>query len=223
MVVVLALVLLATRSEPGPRRGALLAGGVALAGLLISLALVVLGFDDLLTRNLLAIWAPTGLLVAGGLAVPRPRFVGVAAAVILCLIGVVTAVGVAVDAVDGSFPAKCDHITGETFALGTTRVTCSATDRAGNRATDSFLVAVADRDGPVIKLPGPIMARAGSLGVARVKWSISAFDNVDGPVPVSCDHVIGSSFSIGDTTVSCWASDAAGNTSRGSFVVHVIP
>jgi mannosyltransferase len=97
VVVLSALVLLATRSEPGPRRGAMLAGGIALAGLLIGLALVAVGFDDLLTRNLLAIWTPAALLVAGGLAVPRPRFVGVALTVALCLIGVVTAVGVAVD------------------------------------------------------------------------------------------------------------------------------
>jgi hypothetical protein len=58
---------------------------------------VVVGFDDLLTRNLLAIWPPAALLVAGGLAVPRPRFVGVALTVVLCSIGVVTAVAVAVD------------------------------------------------------------------------------------------------------------------------------
>ncbi len=96
-IVVLALVLLVTRSDPEPRRGALLAGGIALAGLLISLVLVVVGFDDLLTRNLLAIWAPAAVLVAGGLAVPRPRFVGVAATVLLCAIGVTTAAGVAVD------------------------------------------------------------------------------------------------------------------------------
>jgi hypothetical protein len=97
VIVVVALVLLATRSEPVARRGALLAGGIALAGLLISLALVVVGFDDLLTRNLLAIWAPAALVVAGGLAVPRPRFMGVGLTVVLCVIGVVTAVGVAVD------------------------------------------------------------------------------------------------------------------------------
>jgi mannosyltransferase len=96
-IVVLALVLLATRSESSPRRGALLAGGIALAGFLISLGLVLVGFDDLLTRNLLAIWAPAALLVAGGLAVPRPRAVGVTATVGLCAIGVATAVGVAFD------------------------------------------------------------------------------------------------------------------------------
>jgi 4-amino-4-deoxy-L-arabinose transferase-like glycosyltransferase len=96
-IVVLAVVLLATRSEPVPRRGALLAGGIALVGLLISLVLVAVGFDDLLTRNLLAIWAPAALLVAGGLAVPRPRGVGVIAASALCVMGVTTAVGVAMD------------------------------------------------------------------------------------------------------------------------------
>jgi mannosyltransferase len=96
-IVASALVLLATRCEPGPRRGALLAGGIALAGWLISLVLVLVGFDDLLTRNLLAIWAPVALLVAGGLAVPRPRFVGPGLTVVLCAIGVLTAVGVAAD------------------------------------------------------------------------------------------------------------------------------
>ena len=87
-IVVLALVLLATRSDAEPRRGALLAGGIALAGLLISLALVVVGFDDLLTRNLLAVWAPAAVLVAGGLAAPRPRGLGLLATAVLCAIGV---------------------------------------------------------------------------------------------------------------------------------------
>jgi mannosyltransferase len=96
-IVVFALALLGARSEPGPRRGALLAGGIALAGLLISLALVVVGFDDFLTRNLLAIWSPAALLVAGGLAVPRPRFVGPVLTVVLCAIGVITAAAVAFD------------------------------------------------------------------------------------------------------------------------------
>jgi mannosyltransferase len=96
-IVVLALVLLTTRSEPEPRRGALLAGAIALAGLLISLALVLAGFDDLLTRNLLAIWAPAAVMVAGGLAARRPRGLGAAAAAALCAIGLITAIGVAFD------------------------------------------------------------------------------------------------------------------------------
>jgi hypothetical protein len=86
-----------TRSEDQARRGALLAGGIALTGFLISLALVVVGFDDLLTRNLLAIWAPAAVLVAGGLAAARAQAAGLLATTALCAIGVVTAAGVAFD------------------------------------------------------------------------------------------------------------------------------
>ena len=96
-VVVLSLVLLFTRSGTDLRRGALVAGGLALAGFVLSLLLVAVGFDDLLARNMLAIWAACALLVAGGLAVPRPRLVGVVAALVLCVMGVTTALGVAFD------------------------------------------------------------------------------------------------------------------------------
>jgi mannosyltransferase len=96
-IVVVALVLLVTRASVSERRGALLAGGLALAGFVLSLLLVAVGFDDLLTRNMLAIWTACALLVAGGLAVPRPRGVGVVAAVVLCVMGVTTALGVAFD------------------------------------------------------------------------------------------------------------------------------
>jgi len=97
VIVVLSVVLLVTRSGGATRRRALLAGGLALAGFVLSLVLVAVGFDDLLTRNMLAIWAPAALFVAGGLAAPRARVIGLVAAVALCGIGVVTAAGVAFD------------------------------------------------------------------------------------------------------------------------------
>jgi mannosyltransferase len=96
-IVVLAVVLVFTRCSPAERRGALLAGGLALAGLAFSLLLIVAGFDDLLTRNLLAIWIPAALLVAGGLSAARARRVGMVAAAVLCAMGVTTALGVAFD------------------------------------------------------------------------------------------------------------------------------
>jgi mannosyltransferase len=96
-ILVLALVFVLGRCSPEERRGALLCGGLALAGFVISLLLILAGFDDLLTRNLLAIWLPAALLVAGGLAVARPPRVGLVAAAVLCGIGVATAAGVAFD------------------------------------------------------------------------------------------------------------------------------
>ncbi len=96
-ITVLSLVLLATRAAAAERGGALVAGGLALAGLVIGLVLIAFGFDEVLTRNLLALWPAAALLVAGGLAVRRPPALGLAAAAAMCLIGIVTAIGVAAD------------------------------------------------------------------------------------------------------------------------------
>jgi mannosyltransferase len=96
-VLVLAAGLVWFRSQGAARRGALVAGGIALAGLVLNLLLIAGGVDDLITRNVLAIWMPAALFVAGGLAASRARRVGLVAAGALCVIGVVTAAGVAFD------------------------------------------------------------------------------------------------------------------------------
>ena len=91
------VVLLLTRSERAARSGAFLAGGIALAGLVIGLLLVAGGTDDLISRNVIALWIPAAVAVAGGLAVARPRLVGLAATAVLCGIGVTATVAVAFD------------------------------------------------------------------------------------------------------------------------------
>ncbi len=48
----------------------------------------------------------------------------------------------ATDIVDGTVTATCDKASGSTFPLGTTTVTCSATDKAGNTDTKSFKITV---------------------------------------------------------------------------------
>ena len=67
MLVALALVAADGRSTE--RRAAQVAGGLALAGFALSLALVAVGFDDLITRNVIALWLPAALVVAAGLSV----------------------------------------------------------------------------------------------------------------------------------------------------------
>ncbi len=42
---------------------------------------------------------------------------------------------------------------GTTFALGTTTVTCSATDAAGNTGTNTFTVEVQDVTKPIVTVP----------------------------------------------------------------------
>jgi 4-amino-4-deoxy-L-arabinose transferase-like glycosyltransferase len=99
---VFGLVLLLTRSGARERRGGLIAGSIALAGLALAFLLVAGGVDSLLTRNLLAIWMPAAVAVAAGFAsgwgAARPRrgrALGVAAATALCGLGVASTVGIA--------------------------------------------------------------------------------------------------------------------------------
>jgi hypothetical protein len=96
-IAIFALVLLLMRSSAREKHGALVAGSLALGGLAINLLLIAVGVDDLITRNVLAIWMPAALVIAAGLTAPRARLLGLAAAIALCAIGLTAAIGVATD------------------------------------------------------------------------------------------------------------------------------
>jgi hypothetical protein len=125
------------------------------------------------------------------------------------------------DLVDGSITPNCDAASGDTFALGTTTVTCSATDAAGNEATGSFKVTVVDTTPPKLTLPANITEEATGPNGNAVTFTATASDLVDGTVAVTCDPASGSTFAISTTTVDCSATDAAGNEATGSFTVKV--
>jgi hypothetical protein len=125
------------------------------------------------------------------------------------------------DVADASVAVACDRLTGSTFALGATTVTCTATDDSGNTATTSFLVTVRDTTAPAITVPGTITGDATSPAGRTVTYSASATDAVSGAVTPSCSPASGGTFAIGTTTVTCTAVDAAGNSSSRSFSVVV--
>ena len=124
------------------------------------------------------------------------------------------------DNVDGSVQVKCLPASGSTFALGTTKVDCSATDAAGNTASASFNVTVQDKTGPELALPNNITEEATGPNGAPVNFTVTSSDLVDGSVAVSCSPDSGT-FALGTTTVNCSATDKAGNKSEGSFNVTV--
>jgi subtilisin family serine protease len=111
----------------------------------------------------------------------------------------------------------CTPASGTGFALGTTTVTCKATDSGGRSTTKTFTVTVVDTKPPTITVPAPI-SRSVS-GPSAITYSASASDLVDGTVPVGCVPASGATFPIGTTTVKCTAADAAGNSSTASFTV----
>jgi mannosyltransferase len=96
-LVAVALARLAIAGPSDERDGALVAGGLALTGFVLSLVLAVAGFDDLITRNIIALWLPAALVVAAGLAHGRAGALGVAVAAALCAIGLTAVIGVATD------------------------------------------------------------------------------------------------------------------------------
>ena len=128
------------------------------------------------------------------------------------------------DAIDGDVPVSCQPPSGSTFVLGTTTVTCSASDQNGNVATSSFDVTVQDTTPPVIgNVPGNQTLEATGPAGAAASWTgPTATDLVDGNVAVSCDHQSGATFPLGTTTVTCNASDSHGNPATAvSFSITV--
>lgn len=127
----------------------------------------------------------------------------------------------ATDAIDGSVPVTCLPASDSTFVIGTTTVTCSATDSGGNTVTDTFDITIEDTTDPIITVPSDITVEATSPAGAVVSYVTSATDIADASPAIVCDTPSGSTFPLGDTTVSCTATDAAGNTDTDDFVVTV--
>lgn len=125
------------------------------------------------------------------------------------------------DAVDGSITPECSPPSGRVLPLGTTRVRCTASDKAGNRAEASFAVTVRDSTGPVFGAPLRTTAEATSAAGAVVRYRVTARDAVDGPVRTSCSLPAGSSFPLGETTVTCRATDRRNNLTEKVFTVTV--
>jgi hypothetical protein len=131
----------------------------------------------------------------------------------------------ATDLVDPHPTTSCVAASGSTFPLGTTTVSCTAHDAAGNTsAAQTFHVTVSDTTPPTLSnLPANQTAEATGPSGAAVSWTApTATDLVDPAPTTACVPASGSTFALGTTTVSCTARDATGNTSAAqTFTVAV--
>jgi hypothetical protein len=126
----------------------------------------------------------------------------------------------ATDLVDGAVAISCSPAFGSVFALGTTTVDCSATDSHGNTGTGSLTVTVEDTTPPAVT--GTSVTAEATGPFTYVSFSTSATDLVDGVVAVSCVPPSGAAFALGNTSVTCSATDGHGNTGTGSLTVTVV-
>lgn len=84
-----------------------------------------------------------------------------------------------------------------------------------------FATVVLDTTPPVLNLPSDMWVSAPGPSGATVSFSATATDTDPTNPTVTCTPASGSVFPLGSTTVSCSATDTAGNTATGSFVVSV--
>jgi len=128
----------------------------------------------------------------------------------------------ATDAVNGAATVTCAPLSGTTFAIGHTPVTCTSHDATGNTSTSSFDVHVLDTTAPTIQAHANLVIEATGPTGATGTYSVpTATDTVSGATTVTCAPSSGSTFALGHTTVTCTSHDAAGNAATGTFDVHV--
>ncbi|MDX6542699.1 MAG: hypothetical protein QOK32_302, partial [Gaiellaceae bacterium] len=136
----------------------------------------------------------------------------------------------ALDAVDGAIPiVTCTPASGQRFPLGSTTVTCVASDSQGNVGTTTFHIIVVDSEPPRLALPSDIAVVAtGADGIAASDSRITAFlaearasDAVD-PSPTVSNNAP-ALFPVGTTTVTFTARDQSGNTASAQAAVIVYP
>ncbi len=125
------------------------------------------------------------------------------------------------DAVSGSLTPSCAPASGSIFAMGSTTITCTATDGAGNPSTVEATVVVEDTTAPVVTISATSPVEASGPSGATVDYTAGASDTVSGSLTPSCAPPSGSIFALGSTTITCTATDAAGNTSSAKATVVV--
>lgn len=130
----------------------------------------------------------------------------------------------ATDAEDHPDPtAACAPAPGDFAPLGTTAVSCSVTDLSGLTTTGGFEITVVDTTAPLLAgLPdGLVLAAADSSGAILAYDLPTATDVVDPEPTVVCVPAPGAVAPVGESTVTCTATDDSGNVAAASFPVHV--
>jgi len=116
-----------------------------------------------------------------------------------------------------------DHSSGELYPVGTTTVTYTAEDAAGNTSTCSFDITVNDIELPTIaNCPVNISVSntAGQCG-RNVSWAVPVASDNCGINSFTSTHSPGAFFPTGTTTVIYTATDDNGNSVSCSFTVTV--
>jgi hypothetical protein len=101
----------------------------------------------------------------------------------------------------------CTPPSGSTFSVGTTNVSCTATDAASNTSMCDFTVTVGDTRPPTLTPCPPDMNFGTTAPCQNVTYTTPTATSACGEATVTCDPPSGFCFPVGMTTVTCTASD----------------
>ena len=100
---------------------------------------------------------------------------------------------------------------GDKLPDGVYSVKLDVTDIAGNVTTDTSKTVIIDNTKPVIASHADVLQNVATHVGANVTYTLPTVTDADSSVLAVCTPVSGSMFSYGDTTVTCSATDSAGN------------
>ena len=112
---------------------------------------------------------------------------------------------------DSVSDVRLDNNTNNSFPLGETTVTWTATDESGNSSSITQKVTIVDETAPVLEVPNDIILDATSLENILEIGTAIATDIVDASPTVSNNAP--EFFPLGETTVTWTVTDTSGNTS----------
>ncbi|MEK6302812.1 MAG: HYR domain-containing protein [Acidobacteriota bacterium] len=98
----------------------------------------------------------------------------------------------------------CDPASGSSFSVGTTTVSCAATDSANNLVSCSFSVTVTSGATCTLTCPGDVTQTASECSGAVINYAAPTTSGSCGTV--SCSPASGSTFPVGTTLVTCSVS-----------------
>ncbi|WP_375577704.1 HYR domain-containing protein [Marivirga tractuosa] len=126
------------------------------------------------------------------------------------------------DNCDNDITLESDFNSGDVFPLGTTTVTYTATDDAGNTSNCSFNVIVEDNNAPVaLSCPEKLTINANSNCIGIAEWEEPVFEDCSN-LSISSNFQVGDELPIGVTIIEYTATDDNGLNSSCSFEVEVI-
>jgi hypothetical protein len=121
-----------------------------------------------------------------------------------------------------SVDVACVPKSGSVFPLGSTPVTCTASDGSGSTSSTGFTVTVADTTPPAFSGDDDAFLEAtGSGGVSAGYKPPTARDLVDISVTPACSPSPTAGLPFGPTTARCTVKDSRGNSASTTFTLTV--